>query len=91
MLTLRPATKEDSYTLLYWRNDRETRQSCPNPRMVREEEHMAWMDKVLNDRKRRLYIAEKNGVKVGTVRADMDRHGAEIKGNYILGGSSARP
>ena len=69
-IVLRLATKEDSDLLLEWRNDGETRKESHNTRQIGPDEHAAWLARSLDDRNRKLLIAEENGVPVGTVRAD---------------------
>lgn len=67
---LRSATIRDADLLLQWRNDPITRESSRNSNMVGEEEHVSWLRSVLEDPRRKLFIAEEAGLAVGTVRAD---------------------
>ncbi|HSP07591.1 MAG TPA: GNAT family N-acetyltransferase [Acidobacteriota bacterium] len=69
-ITLRSATIEDADLLLEWRNDPQTRKSSHNTAEVQRDEHISWLTKTLNNTHRRLFVAEENGVPVGTVRAD---------------------
>jgi RimJ/RimL family protein N-acetyltransferase len=69
-IALRPATLRDAESLLQWRNDPATRNASHDAAPVRREEHIAWLSAALNDPDRQLFIAEENGVPVGTVRAD---------------------
>lgn len=71
LIVLRPATIGDADLLLAWRNDGGTRHASHNTAEVSREEHVAWLNKVLRDGTRQLFIAEEEGVAVGTVRADM--------------------
>ena len=69
-ITLRPATIEDADILLGWRNDPETRKASHNTTEVQRSDHVSWLSRTLGNPDRRLYVAEKNGDPVGTVRAD---------------------
>ncbi len=70
-IRLRPATMTDAYVLLAWRNDVETRQASHNMDEVSLENHLAWLKSSFSKpEKRRLWVAELNGVSVGTCRAD---------------------
>lgn len=70
-LTLRPAALEDADRLLEWRNDPDTRSASHRSAPVLRDEHLAWLATTLADPDRRLYIAEEDGVPVGSVRADL--------------------
>jgi RimJ/RimL family protein N-acetyltransferase len=70
-ISLRPATAQDADLLLEWRNDPETRKASHNTSEVQRDEHISWLSRTLNNPGRRLYVAEENGVPVGTVRADL--------------------
>jgi len=70
-ITLRLATIQDADLLLEWRNDPETREASHNTTEVQRDEHVSWLSRTLNNPNRRLYVAEDNGVPVGTVRADL--------------------
>lgn len=72
MLTLRPATIEDAELLLSWRNDPETRARSHNSNQVEMASHVAWLADTLGNPTRQLFVAEKDGVPVGTSRADFD-------------------
>jgi RimJ/RimL family protein N-acetyltransferase len=75
-LRLRPATAADAALLLEWRNDEATRLASHNTDKVRPEDHARWLDALLRNPARRLFIAEVNGEPVGSVRADRDPDGA---------------
>ncbi len=77
-IRLRPATIEDADILLQWRNDLQTRRASFNTEEVTKEEHVSWLTKLLENPDRLLFIAEEDGVPVGTVRADL------IDGAYEL-------
>lgn len=61
----------DAEILLYWRNDPLTKAMSINTSDVSETEHLAWLAKTLSNPARKLYVAEMDGVPVGTVRADL--------------------
>jgi len=69
---LRPATFQDAALLLAWRNDPETRAASHNTSELMKDEHLAWLKNTLNDASKKLFIAEENGLPVGTVRADRE-------------------
>jgi RimJ/RimL family protein N-acetyltransferase len=75
-LRLRPATAADAALLLAWRNDEATRLASHNTERVHPEDHARWLDALLRNPARRLFIAEANGEPVGSVRADRDDDGA---------------
>lgn len=74
-LKLRPASMADAALLLTWRNDPLTRAMSRNAAKVAPSEHCAWLENALADPARTLYIAELDGVPVGTLRADTRRDG----------------
>ena len=70
-VNLRQATLADANNLLAWRNDIETRKASHNMDVVSLESHLTWLESSLNKpAQRRLWIAELNGVAVGSCRAD---------------------
>ncbi|MBU1296152.1 MAG: GNAT family N-acetyltransferase [Gammaproteobacteria bacterium] len=78
-VNLRPAEMKDAETLFVWRNDPETRKASRNSDEVIFESHLAWLDSSLsNTSKRLLWIAEVNGVAVGTCRADRVENAWEL-------------
>lgn len=80
MLSLRKVTFEDWPLLLEWRNDEETRNNSHTTALVAEESHKNWLKHALGDSGKQLYIAEEDGIPVGTVRADFD----EALNDYLL-------
>jgi len=70
-IRLRSATIQDTDLLLEWRNDPQTRKVSHHTAEVQRDEHISWLTKTLNNANRRLFVAEENGVPVGTVRADL--------------------
>ena len=69
-LYLRPATLEDAKILFEWRNDPQVRAASHNQGEISFDDHLAWLEGSLANPNRKLYIAEEDGVSVGTVRAD---------------------
>lgn len=69
-LKLRPATIDDADLLFAWRNDALTREASHGTAPVARDEHFAWLTRTLGDPRRKLFVAEVNGVPVGTVRSD---------------------
>ena len=69
-LFLRPATLEDAKILFEWRNDPQVREASHNQGEISFEDHLAWLEGSLANPDRKLYIAEEDGVSVGTVRSD---------------------
>lgn len=69
-IRLRTATLQDADLLLEWRNDSQTRNASHNTAVIEPKEHLAWLTRTLNNRSRQLFVAEENGVPVGTIRAD---------------------
>jgi RimJ/RimL family protein N-acetyltransferase len=66
---LRVAEPRDSGDLLAWRNDPVTRANSRNTDTIARDSHEAWLERVLADPDRRLWIAEADGRKLGTVSA----------------------
>lgn len=74
-MRLRRAELADGEMLLRWRNDSLTLSASHTSAPVSQEGHVAWLDQVLRESSRRLFIAEVEGVAVGTVRADQSGEG----------------
>lgn len=74
-LQLRLATQQDAEILLAWRNDEATRQASHHQAIVERGAHLAWLEASLRNPRRQIFIAERDGVPVGTARADTDDTG----------------
>lgn len=74
-MNLRPATMDDAKLLFDLRNDSLTRENSRNRAEGEFPVHLEWLEKSLQNPARKLFIAEENGVPVGTVRADEDDDG----------------
>jgi RimJ/RimL family protein N-acetyltransferase len=70
-ITLRAASFDDAATLYRWRTDQATRAASHDTTEITFDAHTAWLTKPLADPTRTSYIAEHNGLPVGTVRADL--------------------
>ncbi|MGL5007967.1 MAG: GNAT family N-acetyltransferase [Plesiomonas sp.] len=77
-LYLRPANTYDADILLAWRNDVITRQYSHSSDLISTEQHSRWLQSVMNDPSRKVYIAVQNSIPVGMARADL------IEGIHIL-------
>lgn len=71
-IELRLATMSDAEQLLQWRNDPETIAASITDGQVELDDHMQWLQRVLKDENRKLYIVQCKGRDVGTVRADYE-------------------
>jgi spore coat polysaccharide biosynthesis predicted glycosyltransferase SpsG/RimJ/RimL family protein N-acetyltransferase len=69
-VTVRRATAADARLLHEWRNDPTTRQASRSSDEVAWDDHVRWVDRVLGDPARQLYVAEQAGAPIGTVRWD---------------------
>ena len=66
---LRVAEPRDSGDLLAWRNDPVTRANSRNTDPIARDSHEAWLGRALADPDRRIWVAEADGRKLGTVSA----------------------
>lgn len=69
-MILREATMQDAELLFSWRNDHLTRMQSIQQDEVPWHGHLAWLEKSLQSESRKIYIAESEGIPVGTVRFD---------------------
>ena len=69
-LSLRVATLEDAPLLLKWRNDKQTQQASHTRTPIKYAEHEKWLNTLLDDPYRMLYVIEKNSVAIGSLRSD---------------------
>jgi RimJ/RimL family protein N-acetyltransferase len=70
-MKLRLATLDDDKLLLKWRNDPITRISSHNKEEVKIREHIKWLRNCIVNPNQFLFIAEKNDIPIGTIRADL--------------------
>ena len=80
---LRHAVFDDCEDLLNWRNDPMTRTMSIIQDAVKKEDHDNWYRSSLNNLNRTIYIAEKDGQKIGMCRFDYnaDENFAELSIN----------
>lgn len=81
MISIRPARRDDAEQLLAWRNDDATRHASLIQEQVQVSEHEAWLDRVLADENRFLFIAMDGPDAVGTARFDLEGQQAEVSIN----------
>lgn len=74
-VNIRPATLEDSDDLMSWRNDWVTRANSRDQNLVVGEVHEGWLRGALVRTDTMLFVAEQDGLTVGTVRWDARRDG----------------
>lgn len=83
-IVLRRASMEDAELLFKWKNDKETIKNSITKRGVTMEEHLNWLQRVIDNPYRQLYILEIDGEPVGQLRLDIEENlTAEI--SYGLG------
>lgn len=80
-LQLRPAYFSDAAILLQWRNDPVTRQASRSQAEVSPDGHQLWLERLLKNTEQRLWIAQIDGVPIGTVRADRSQWGEANAGD----------
>lgn len=73
--TIRPAIMADAPLLLRWRIDPDTRRVSRSRGPVAESEHRKWLEQSLGRSDRLIFVAERNGIPVGTVRWDLGAEG----------------
>lgn len=69
---VRRAERSDAEAVFLWRNDEATRLASVSQKIVDPEEHEAWFASSLRDDHRFLYIAERDGLRVGMCRFDFE-------------------
>jgi RimJ/RimL family protein N-acetyltransferase len=74
---LRLATEADLSELLRWRNDPKTRHFRNDPRLIKSDEHAAWL-KRRQQSESRVYIYEYAGQPVGNITLDVSERGYEL-------------
>ena len=75
-MKLRLSTINDASLLLEWRNDKKTQQNSFNSEEISLETHLKWFSSSIESPNRDIFIAEENGIPVGTIRVDV------ISSNY---------
>jgi RimJ/RimL family protein N-acetyltransferase len=78
LLVLRPATTADAERLLVWRNDPDTRAASFSTELVREDDHLAWLQRTLLRADEIVLIGEVAGQPVGVIRLNPQNDHATI-------------
>jgi RimJ/RimL family protein N-acetyltransferase len=89
-IDLRPARLDDARRLLDWANDSATRAASFDRVVIPWPEHLAWLEAVLADPDRRLWIAEEAGVPVGQLRVDRTPDGLGVVSIGLAPGARGR-
>lgn len=71
-MEIRPARMSDAESLFRWRNDDLTRAMSRNSDQIVWQDHLNWLENRLSKPEPSLFIAEIDGVAVGTFRVDGD-------------------
>jgi RimJ/RimL family protein N-acetyltransferase len=90
MISIRPATIEDSGTLLAWRNDDGTRRASISHELVGVDEHEEWLMRSLSSDRRFIYMAtttepQSGDIPIGMCRFDIDTDGMAAEVSLNLG------
>lgn len=87
-MILRKTTISDAKLLFEWSNDSVTRKNSFSDKPIVWEEHLQWLTKKLNNNTCFFYIAEDNGMSVGTIRMDADEALKEVIISYSVAPTS---
>jgi RimJ/RimL family protein N-acetyltransferase len=63
---------EDAERLFAWRNDPDSRANSRNEDDILWSDHLQWLSRVFASESVLLYVAEENGIPLGTCRVDAD-------------------
>ena len=74
----RKADYNDWFDFYTWRVDPETMKASFNQEYVHVDTHKKWLKRTIKDENVRLFIAEKNSKKLGTVRIDISCNNYEV-------------
>lgn len=83
-MILRETTISDAKLLFEWSNDSVTRRNSFSDKPIVWEGHLSWLTKKLNDESSHLFIAEDEGISVGTIRIDADNTNKELCISYSV-------
>jgi len=83
-MILRNAIFDDWKILLDWRNDLQTRTNSHNMELVEVENHKKWLNCILTNENRLLFIAIDNEIPVGPIRADFDKQNNEYELSWTV-------
>lgn len=62
----------DAELLFKWKNDKETIENSITKRGVTMEEHLKWLQNVIDNPNRQLFILDVDGISVGQLRLDLE-------------------
>ena len=79
MIKLRSLKRSDFTDILVWRNDLESRNNAITKKKISIKEHKQWAEKLIKNKKNKLFIALSNNFKVGFIRYE---HG--YYGNFLV-------
>lgn len=77
-MAARPATIDDAGWMHQWRNDERIRSVSRQPAAIAFADHLAWLERSLTRRDRRILVAEIGRRPVGVVRFDSDAGRSEV-------------
>ena len=72
---------EDSSEILLWRNDKITRENSEDKNIVSTEEHKIWLERKLDSNSSILVMFERDEIKLGIVRFDIEKDFTDISIN----------
>lgn len=75
---LRPATREDSRLLFHWANAPEIRSNSFNAAPITWEEHVAWLDTMLADPAKVIWLSTEGSVPVASIRFEAEGQRARV-------------
>lgn len=77
-VSVRPATAEDGPDLHAWRNHEDIRRYARDTRVIDLADHLAWLQRILDDRSVDLLVCEDASGPLGVLRYDHDGDSAEV-------------
>lgn len=78
-IVLRRASMEDAELLFQWKNDKTTIENSISKRGVTMEEHLRWLEGIVDNPTRQLFILEVDGMAAGQLRLDIEVQRKEIE------------
>ena len=73
---------KDAELLYEWKNDKATIENSITKRGVTMEEHLKWLESVIENPMRQLYILDIDGVSVGQLRLDIEKLTVQEENKY---------
>lgn len=71
-IVLRRASMADAELLFEWKNDKTTIENSITKRGVTMDEHLQWLQGVINNPNHQLFILDVDGISVGQLRLDLE-------------------